>query len=99
ELRRILDQADSSPDREAWFGTHKPGAAWDHAGVCILLASPTLRGIIAEVVGRSNQMPDDPAARELYKDRDGHEEFTAWWRVRNPIPIQFKSLEEIPGHG
>jgi hypothetical protein len=40
-------------------------------------------------------MPD-PIFRELYQD---HEEFSAWWRVRNPIAVRFDSLDAIPGRG
>jgi hypothetical protein len=95
ELERILDLADSSPASEAWFGTHKLGRDWDGAGICILLAAPTLEAIIAEVIDRTNKAPDDPATRELYRDRG---EFAAWWHIRNPIRVKFKSLREIPGH-
>src|SRR5271156_5472796 len=91
ELERILDLADSSPAREAWFGTHKPGVDWDGPGICILLAAPTLEGIIAEVIDRNNKVPDEPATKELYRDREGYQEFVAWWRVRNPVRIQFES--------
>ena len=93
ELERILDLADSSPTHEAWFGTHKPGASWDGAGICILLAVPTLDAIIAEVTHRPGEPPDDPAAI-VYADRV---DFVAWWRIRNPIRVKFGSLDEIPG--
>jgi hypothetical protein len=95
-LERISDLADGSPVREAWFGTHKPGANWGGAGICILLAAGTPEAIIAEVVDRTNKAPDEPATRELYRDRG---EFVAWWRIRNPIRARFESLHEIPGHG
>ena len=94
ELERIIDLADSSPAREAWFGTHMPGADWEGPGTCILIAAPTLEAIVAEVIDRTNEQPDEPAARELYRDRG---EFAAWWHIRNPIRIRFKSLHEIPG--
>src|SRR5579872_1725431 len=97
EIERILDQADSSPGREAWFGTHIPGREWRNPGICIALAAPTLHGIIAEVVGRSDTIPHDRATTELYQDRKGYEEFVAWWRIRNPIRVQFDSLDQIPG--
>jgi hypothetical protein len=95
ELARILDQADSSPDREAWFGTRKGGNKQDEVGICILLAMPTLHAIITEVIGRNDTMPDEPATRELYEDREG---LVAWWRIRNPIPVQFESLDAIRDH-
>lgn len=97
ELARILDQAESSPDHEAWFGTRMGGKKWDDVGICILLAAPTLDGILAEVIGRSDRMPDEPATRELY--RDCEKQFAAWWRIRNPIRVNLESLEAIPGHG
>jgi hypothetical protein len=96
ELARILDQADNCPDREAWFGTHKPGANWDRPGICVLLAVPTLQAVICEVIGRSDTMPDIPAVKELYYDHGG---FSAWWHVRNPVCVQFDSLDSVPGHG
>jgi hypothetical protein len=96
ELARILDQAESSPDHEAWFGTRKPGKKWDDVGICILLAAPTLDGILAEVRERRDRMPDDPATRELYPGCK--KQFAAWWRIRNPIRVHFESLEEIPGN-
>lgn len=95
ELERILDLADSSPAREAWFGTHKPGADWGGVGICILLAAGTQEAIIAEVIGRNSKPPNELATMELYKGRG---EFVAWWRIRNPIRVKFKSLSEIPGH-
>lgn len=94
ELDRILDIADSSPDHEAWFGTHKSGSDWDGAGICILIASPTLEALIAEVIDRTGKVPDEPLSRELYRDRGG---FVAWWLIRNPIRVRFRSLHEIPG--
>jgi hypothetical protein len=93
-LERILDLADSSPDREAWFGTHKPGTDWDGPGICILFAAATPEAIIAEVIDRSTKAPDEPATRELYQDRG---EFAAWWHIRNPIRVEFESLNKIPG--
>src|SRR5207245_480541 len=51
--------------------------------------------IIAEVIDRTNKPPDEPATMELYRDRG---EFVAWWHIRNPIRVKFKSLHEIPGH-
>jgi hypothetical protein len=95
ELERISDLADSSPTREAWFGTHKPGTDWNGLGICILLAAPTLDAIIAEVIGRTSKAPDDPATNELYRDRGA---FVAWWRIRNPVRVKFESLHDIPGH-
>jgi hypothetical protein len=95
ELERISDLADSSSTREAWFGTHKPGASWTGPGICILLAAPTLDAIIAEVIARSSKEPDDAATNELYRDRGS---FVAWWRIRNPIRLKFDSFHEIPGH-
>jgi hypothetical protein len=86
-----------SPSREAWFGTHKPGADWGGAGICTLLAAPTLEAIIAEVIGRADKAPDEPATRELYRDR-GDLDFAAWWRIRNPIRVKFESLHQVPGH-
>jgi hypothetical protein len=97
ELARILNQANRSPEREAWFGTHKPGREWRDVGICIVLASPALDGIIAEVIGRTDQMPDDPLASEQYRDREGHEGFAAWWHVRKPTPLHFETLDKIPG--
>jgi hypothetical protein len=94
ELERILDLAGSSPDQEAWFGTHKPGTDWDGPGICILLAAESAEAIIAEVIDRSTKAPDEPATRELYHDR---EEFAAWWHIRNPICVKFESLNRIPG--
>src|SRR5579872_4975098 len=88
ELERISDLADRSPTREGWFGTHKPGTDWTGPGICILIAAPTLDGIIAEVIGRTREAPDEPATNELYRDRRG---FVAWWRVRNPIRVKFAS--------
>jgi hypothetical protein len=95
ELERILDLADSSPAREAWFGTHKPGADWGGVGICILLAAGTSEAIIAEVIDRTKEAPDEPATMELYRDRG---EFVAWWHIRNPIRVKFESPHEIPGH-
>jgi hypothetical protein len=80
ELERILDLADSSPTREAWFGTHKPGTDWDGPGICILLAQGQSDAIIAEVIDRASEAPDEPATTELYQGRG---EFVAWWHVRN----------------
>ena len=87
ELERILDLADSSPAREAWFGTHKPGTDWEGAGICILLAAETPEAIIAEVVDRISKVPEEPATLELYRDRG---EFVAWWHIRNPIRVNFR---------
>lgn len=93
---QILDQAASSPGREAWFATRVAGTQWSDVGICILLAAPTLQAIVAEVIGRSDDMPDEPAVRELYRD---HEGFAAWWHIRNPRRVQFHSYDAIPGYG
>jgi hypothetical protein len=70
-LEQIMDLADSSTSREAWFGTHKLGKAWDGTGICVLLAAPTLDAIIAEVIDRADEAPDEPATIELYGERPG----------------------------
>jgi len=46
------------------------------------------------VIDRTTKAPDEPATRELYRDRG---EFVAWWHIRNPIQVRFESLNKIPG--
>jgi hypothetical protein len=108
ELARILEQANNSPNREAWFGTRKAGVEWHGPGICVLLAVPKRRNrrgarqrppweaLIAEVVERSDAMPNDTSVKELY---EGHEGFNAWWQVRNPIAVQYDALDAVSGCG
>jgi len=103
ELRSILEQAHQSPDRTAWFATRTPGREWDTApsggtSIAIIFHARTtdqsVDVVVAKLLARREQIPDDSIVRDLYA---GHDGFNAWWRLAEPFAARLSSLDAIPG--
>ncbi len=103
ELHRLVELAASSNDQTAWFATRKPGTGWtptqDGTPSLALLFARTgiesVHAVVAEIRERRGQIPDDPAAQDLYR---GHEGFRGWWLLANPIVVRLASLRSVPGN-
>jgi hypothetical protein len=105
ELQHIIDQAGDSEDGTAWFAT-RLGTVWQPApppscSVCLVFhdgrENRCIRAVVAKVLQRNTQAPDTPIGNDLRDLYAGYGHFGSWWQVQDPVLVQFRSLELIPG--
>jgi hypothetical protein len=105
ELQHIIDQAGDSEDGTAWFatrlGTHWQPAPSPAGSVCLVFhddrKNRSIRAVVAKVLQRNAQVPNTEVGKDLQDLYAGYGNFGSWWQVQDPVLVQFRSLELIPG--
>jgi hypothetical protein len=102
ELTELLRRGGVTEGGTAWFPTRSPGGKWRLASgpaesICLLFHLPGSGGVdavLAQVLGRSEEMPADDALQAFY---GADIAYGAWWQLAQLTRFQLTGLDQIPG--